>query len=220
MTYYKIVQNPKSVGTIINTEESFDSERIDRFSKLNNLLRLIYDVSDLDNVPIHYIISQIYPTLFSPEIAIRYDLSLLDNIEKIKREIHYTNFNISSEFKYFNDFVLNKARYDLMLNSNISLPDRFKSHYFFESLEECFDYYYNLNSVVTKCVIIEVEFIDQNRIYKMDNTYLTSFENHYTSNEFYKHAKDFLIGKISENPLFEIIFQGRYKINDHVSVDL
>lgn len=216
MTYYKIVQNPKSVGTIINTEESFDSERIDRFSKLNNLLRLIYDVSNLDNVPIHYIISQIYPTLFYPEIAIRDDISLLNNIEKIKREILYANFNISSEFKYFNDFVLNKARYDLMLNSNLSLPDRFKSHYFFETMEECFDYYYNLNSVIIQCTIIEVEFIDQNCIYKMDNTYLTNFKNHYTSDDFYKDAKDFLMEETSENPLFEIIFQGRYKINAHI----
>jgi hypothetical protein len=216
MTYYKIVQNPKSVGTIINTEENFDSERIDRFFKLNSLLKLIYDVSKIDNVSIHYIISQIYPTLFYPEIEIRYDASLLNNIEKIKREILNTNFNISSEFKYFNDFVLNQVRNNLMFESNISLPDRFKSHYFFESIEECLDYYYNLSSIVKKCTIIEVEFIDKKCIYKMDNKYLTNFKNHYTSIDFYKDANDFLIGKISENPLFEIIFQGRYKVNAHV----
>lgn len=44
-----------------------------------------------------------------------------------------------TEFKYFNDFVLNLVRKDLAA-SNIIVPNRFKSHYFFEKIEDCKDY--------------------------------------------------------------------------------
>ena len=68
MLLFKIVENPKVVGTVINTEENFDIRRIERFSKLKGLLSLIYEVSNLNNAPIHYLLSQIYPKIFYPEI--------------------------------------------------------------------------------------------------------------------------------------------------------
>ncbi|MBK8806049.1 MAG: hypothetical protein IPO21_05125 [Bacteroidales bacterium] len=214
MLYYKLIENPKVVGTIINTEDNFDFKRIERFSSLKHLLKLLFEVSYSNNIPLHYILSQIYPNVFRPEIAIRNEQKLLNDIEKVRKEMNRTNFDIFSEFKYFNDFILDMIRSDLA-NSNILLPDRFKSHFFFETIEECIQYHNELLNC-RPCKLVEVELIDKKQIIKLDNRLLTTFENSHTSNDFYNQAKECLIGNVTENPLYEIVFQGKYQIKYHL----
>lgn len=213
MLYYKIIENPKAVGTIINTENNFDNKRIERFSTLNHLLRLIFETSNLNNISLHYILSQIYPNIFQHDNTIINNLNVINEIENIRKEIIQTSFELS-EFKYLNDFILDMIRNDLA-NSNILLPDRFKSHYFFESIEDCIQYYIEL-SFFKPCKIIEVEPITKKNIIKIDNRLLTTFEDSCTANDIYIQAKECLTGKATQNPLFEIVFQGTYQIKNHL----
>lgn len=215
MNYYKIISNPPNIGTLINTNESWDNHRFNRFLKLNKLFKLIFEVSCEGKLPLLNILSQLYPKQFISDITIdnmsKYEVVL----KKIKKEILESNFNVALEFRYFTDFVLHEKRKELIEKLNLQIPDRFKSHYFFESIDDCFNYHYNIISP-KQCTIVQVEIIDKISVCKMDNTYLTSFQNHYTAEDFYRHAEDFLMQKTSENPLFEVVFQGKYVITSHL----
>src|SRR5690606_12772007 len=214
MSYFKIIEKQKILDSIINTEENFDFQRIQRFNNLNQLLELLFKASKSYNLSLHYILSQIYPNIFQPECDIRNEPNILQDIDKIRKEIFLVNFEVYTEFKYFNDFVLNLVRKNLA-TSNIIVPDRFKSHYFFEKIEDCKKYLKELRNY-KPCEIVEVEIIEKNQLIKVDNTLLTTFQNHYTSCDFYNQAKECLTGKISLNPLYEIVFQGKYRITKNI----
>ncbi len=173
----------------------------------------MFDLSSNSNLPLLDILKALH--LNHSEILIENQKEIENSLNALKKEIRISKFNAEVEFRYFTDYVLCKARTEIKRELNKPLPDRFKSHYFFESIEDCLNYYDSFDSVKSS-TIIQVEFIDKNRIYKMDNKYLAHFENHYTSKDFYRRAKDFLSGCTSENPLFEVIFQGRYKVNAHL----
>lgn len=213
MLYYKVIGKIPKIGTIIDTNESIDYYRINRISKLNRLFNLLYDLSFETNLPFQNILSLVLPN-FNPISKFEVNQSLLSKIEIIKLEIIATNFNIHSEFKFFNDFILDKVKTELYNENKFVLPDRFKSNYFFESLSDCYLYCLELGLYKNKNnKIIEVEFVDTIHMEKMDNRLVADFQNHYTSNHFYNQAKKFLTKKTSDNPLFEIIFQGKYKVN-------
>jgi hypothetical protein len=208
MNYYKILSNPPKNGTLIDTNKSWDNLRFDRFLKLNKLFKLIFEVSCEGKLPLLNILAELYPEQFISDITVKNFSKYEVELKIIKKEIVETNFNVELEFRYFTDYVLSEKRKELGEKSNLKIPDRFKSHYFFESIEDCLNYHDNL--ITTKeCVIVLVEIIDQISLCKMDNTYLTSFQNHHTAEDFYKHAEDFLMQKTSENPLFEVVFQGK-----------
>jgi hypothetical protein len=59
-----------------------------------------------------------------------------------------------------------------------------------------------------------VEFIETRELKRLDNYFLVNFQDYFTSNDFYNQAKDFLNAKKTEEPLFEIIFQGKYRVID------
>lgn len=213
-SYYKLVSIQEPIGTLINTEDKFDTVRIARFTELQYLLNLFFETSSRTNISICHILSQIYPEVVCPQTDVTESTNLTDDIEKIRNEINRTNFILHSEFRFFNDLVLAIARSEL-INEGFILPDRFKSHYFFDSLEQCFAYYVNLPSL-TPCRIIEVEFLNIKQVYKLDNMFLTRFEETFTANDFYKQAKRCLSGDITDNPIFEIVYQGTYRIKKHI----
>ncbi|WP_298141025.1 hypothetical protein [Flavobacterium sp.] len=215
MEYYRIEEKPSKVGTVIDTDKKFDLLRIERLKQLEKLFNLIFEISSNLNLPLINILATLYPKLYYSEIIIKNQSDLEKHLDVLRKEILYSRFNVQFEFRNFTDFIFSKARADIIKNHKISLPDRFKSRYFFESIEDCLNYHDNLISQ-KPCKIIMVEFIDKNRVYKFDNTFLTSFENHYTSEDFYRHANDYWMQQTSQNPLFEIIFLGKYKVKAHV----
>ncbi len=215
MNYYKIIEEPPQIGTIIDTDKNFDLLRLERFKKLEKLFNQIFEISSSSNLPIINILAALYPNLYYSNILVENQNTLESNLDVLRKEIAISKFCVGIEFRYFTDYVLYKAREEIKKELNKPLPNRFKSHYFFESIEDCFNYYYSLEAVKPS-TIIKVDFIDQNRVYKMDNALLTSFENHYTSKDFYRHAKNYWMELTTENPLFEIVFQGKYKVNEHV----
>lgn len=181
-SHYKLVSTIEPLGTIINTEDRVDLARIARFSELKYLLSLIFKVSYQNNISICYILSQIYSGFVCPQNTIMGTVSFAKQITEIKNEIDRTNFRLQIEFRYFNDFVLNEVRNELD-RKNLILPDRFKSHYFFDSLKQCFDYHSNLPPL-TPCKIIEVEFVNLKQTARLDNMFLTHFEETFTAKDF------------------------------------
>lgn len=213
MYYYKILTEAPKIGTIVDTNKFINYYRIDRQSKLNTLFNLLFELSFENELSIQNIFSLVYPN-FKQYSIFESNQNILDKIEIIKLEINKINFNVNREFLFFNDFVLDKVKTELNNDFNLDLPDRFKSHYFFETLSDCYFYYLELGCNQNKnSKIIEIELIETIKLEKMDNRLIVDFQDYFTSKHFYNQAKDFLTKKKSENPLFEIIFQGKYKVN-------
>lgn len=200
MKYYKIVAIKYNQGTIVDTSNNIDYLRIKRFNELKKLFQLIFDFSEKFNISIYNILIQIFNK--SQELQEEFELN------KIKSEVINTGFICQREFKYFNDFILDKIRNEDKINR---YPDRFKSHYFFKTIEDCFRYSTNLG-IYKNIKIIEVEFLETISIFEGDNQLLTNFNDDFTSKDFYFQAKDFLIQKKTNNSLIEVVFVGKYKV--------
>lgn len=211
--YYKIVASAPIRGTIIDTDDTIDFRRIVRYTELTKLFDLIFNYSSIHNQPVVEILHLINAN-FAERLKYNFqNRKSKSEINNIRRESFKIKFNINREFRWFNDFVLEKAKREIEKEQDVILPDRFRSSYFLESLDDCHKYYENLGSIY-KCLIIKVEFIETRELKRLDNYFLVNFQNYFTSYDFYNQAKDFLNGKITEKPLFEIIFQGKYKVID------
>jgi hypothetical protein len=213
MNYYKIVSEFPKVGSVLNTTENINYARFVRFSKLKQLFDLIFKLSSDHNLPIYDVLK------FTNQIEIiNNGMGFYDQIEIIKEEISKTNFILSYEFRYFNDYILEKARKDIFKELKIELPNRFESQYFFQSIDDCIRYNNELTSKSNK--IIEVEFNKIDAFFKGDNKFLINFDDYYTSEHFYNQAKSFLLESTTDNPLFEIVFIGNYKIIKHHLIEI
>jgi hypothetical protein len=216
MYHYKVLAIPPKIGSSIDTNENIDHSRINRMSKLHNLFNSLYNLSINTDLPLQNIFSLIYPS-FKPISNFEVNNYITLSVQLIKSEVLSTNFNIQ-EFRYFNDFVLEKVRNELG-QTGLILPDRFKSHYFFESLSDCFFYCLELN-IDKNCTVIEVEFQNNLKGHKMDNRLVVDFYDHYTARDFYNQAKKFLTKNSSAEPLYEVVFQGKYKILKHIPLSI
>lgn len=208
--YYKLTKNPLA-KTVIDTNETIDYKRFNRFSELKTLFNSIYSTSLEYNLPIGEIIFFINANIFKRLIYKAEHKTIKSKIKQIRRESINRKFNINIEFRFFNDFVLEKVRQDLIKNNDIILPDRFKSSYFFKSIDDCKKYYESLGGNYN-CQIIKVKFIKTRELKKLDNYFLSNFQDSFTAINFYNQAQNFLLGEKSATPLLEIVFQGKYKI--------
>lgn len=213
-SYYKLVSIAPAVGKIINTREMVDSTRVKRYSKLTNLFEQIYNCSKEYELPIVVIVFHIKASIFKRRNYKIENLELKKCIKDIRKESSRQHFRVMKEFRWFNDYILEKAKTEIYNELGLVLPNRFESSYFFESIEDCYKYYFSLPSKHhTK--IIEVEFIEQKMFKKFDNKLVSEFQDDYTSDDFFNQAKQFLLEQTSETPLFEVVFDGKYKVTNH-----
>lgn len=117
MNYYRIVEKPSKVGTIIDTDKNYNQLRFARFKQLEKLFSLIFEVSSNSNLPILNILSTLYPNLYSSDIVIENQNDIENNLDFLKREIAISRFNVKSEFRYFTDYVLYKSRAEIRHNT-------------------------------------------------------------------------------------------------------
>lgn len=200
MRYYKIVGVKQKVGTIIDTSERIDYLRIKRFEELKSLFQLIFEFSIKFNFSIEKTLTLIFSEMN--------EFSNNNELQTIQTEIINKKFICQKEFNYFIDFVLDKIRNE----SDFKLcPDRFRSNYFFKKLDDCFIYNSNLGNINSPKVI-EVEFLSVNSIFEGDNQLLTKFSKDFTAKDLYYQAKDFLSQKRTDDPLIEVVFNGKYRI--------
>lgn len=212
--YYKIVSFKTYEGQILSTQERVDFIRAKRYSRLINLFEQIYNCSKEYELPIGNVLFLINVGFLKRRKNRINNLELEKCINNIRNESSKQHFKISKEFRWFNDYILEKAKSELQNELGLILPNRFESGYFFESIEDCCKYYYNLpKKALAK--IIQVEFTEQISLHKFDNKLITEFQDYYTSDDYYNQAKLFLIGGTSATPLFEIVFKGKYRVLAH-----
>jgi len=214
--YYKLVVFTPLIGAVIDTNSFIDYERVKRFKKLTKLFELMYNCSTEFELPLFDILFQVKANFFKRLKFKIKNIQLKKRISEIRNECFKKCFR-SNEFRMFNDYMLAKVRDELNAKFVSDLPNRFESCYFFESIDDSLKYYSNL-PVKYHTKIIEVEFIQIRSINKFDNTFLSEFQDYYTSDDFYLQANQFLFKHKSDKPLFEIVFQGKYKVIRHIAI--
>lgn len=203
--YYKIVENLPRIGKTIYTNRKFDRKRIKRQKKLDTFFELIYTYSINKNIPVAAILNEISP--YQIPTAEDYEI---DNILVIKllEEVNKNKFQWLNEERFFYDFVLTKAKKKIEKEKIEIFPDRFKSHYFFENLNDCYEYMrYKGNGNIIKVKVLN-EIVSK----KLDNKLSNTFKDDDSAEDLLKQAEFYLLGGVSINPIYEIIFQGKYKI--------
>jgi hypothetical protein len=208
--YYKIIETLPRIGEVINTNRKYDSDRIKRYNQLHKFFRILYNYSKENQISVGAILNVIcpYSDLSADFEAEDFNkkkrvLKRLFN-QSIKNKINWSN----NELRFFNDFVLEKAKKEVSKTIKVKLPNRFKSNYFFETIEDCHRYI----QLKGHGEIIKVEFVKVGRIGKFDNNLINYFEDSYTAEDLLSQAKKFLSGETIESPHFEIVFQGKYKV--------
>lgn len=212
--YYKIIFPPSKVPDIediINTEDTVDELRFKRYSELKPLYELIYNCSEKYNLQLQYIIDFLLVNRSRRNIKKFGNCELKHTLKQIKKKSKILHFCLIKEFRYFTDYVLEKVQNNL----DNGLPDRYKVNYFFESMVDCYRYLRSLSGVY-EYKIFEVEFIETSSCDKFDNHYTSYFEPHSTAKDFYIQAFLYLLKIESSNPLWEVLFSGKYKITKQI----
>jgi hypothetical protein len=211
--YYKIIQKLSPIGEIIDTDNSIDELRFKRNKELLTCFEKAYSFSEEFELPISVVLTEIalkitpLPNNFLKRITYIWKLYFLTN-EMKKCSLQYSEIS-----KYSLDFILEKTRICIQNETKTILPSRFKSSFFFESEDDCKRYYtkYNYEGEI---FIAKVEFIESKEVVRFDNNIISYFSPYATSVECLNQAKSYLSGNMSDNPLIEFVFQGKYKIID------
>jgi hypothetical protein len=210
--YYKLVQNKLPDGKVIDTNKVTDKDRYVRNLKLKKLFDLIYNYSLDYQIPIQSIFFELRPKKFQSIVC---DVDFVDwnytFLKDIKNEVNKSRFVWGNETKYFfNDYLIGKAQSETEF-LNIDFPDRYKSNYFFESKVDCINYLNDIHQQMPRPILI-VDFIEVQKFKKFDNRMINNFDKSQISMDLLINTKKYLRGELTNNPLIEVVFQGKYKI--------
>lgn len=211
--YYKITQKTYPIGEIIDTDNCIDKDRIKRNNELLTCFEKAYSFSEDFELPISVVLTEFALKITPLPNNILKRIKYIWKLYFLKIEMKKCDLQYSEISKYSLDFILEKSRIFIQNETKTILPSRFESSFFFESEEDCKRYHLKF-SYEGEIYIIKVEIIEPKELVRFDNNILSDFSPYYTSVESLNKAKSYLIGNMSDNPLIEVVFQGKYKITD------
>lgn len=140
---------------MFDTNEKIHNKRIKRYYELLPFFKKVYSISLNRKQTIQELINDIiYKNYFRSIKSLDFiilKLILFSNRKKI-------NWNV--EFRYITDYILEKNRLILEETQNVYLPNRFKSSYFFNTVEDCLKYYKSFPDQLIICYLIKCEIIE------------------------------------------------------------
>ena len=116
-----------------------------------------------------------------------------------------TGFKDPFEGFYIWEYLFEQVREQL----STSLPKRTESFFLFESVADCERYMSEIKRIGMIC---EVELMETKQLFRADMTFINDIPNNINANNVYSIAEKYWKGESSENPLYEIIFQGKCKL--------
>lgn len=208
--YYRIIKKDEAAlyktGNVVDSEQCIHTYRVNRNNELLKLFQLTAKYSKKKKKPVVEVLGQ--------DIYDSYSSGFLLN--KIKKESIKTSFSPEHDLRFFIDFILEEARITIQKKHSKSLPSRFESCFFWENIEDCRSYCDKFSSY-GPFIILKVSFIEKKQFERLDNVLISShFYDWFTSEDFFNQAKIFLLGGESNEPQFEIIFQGQFKIIEQI----
>lgn len=144
-------------------------------------------------------------------------------VEYLKSIIDYSKKNNMTLFDIINNEILNKGfeianiisgiwevLYDMVRPSQLNI-NRLECSYFFSSIEDCekFKQYPGMENGV----ICKVQIVEQRLIFTGDMNWLNNIdERKAKAIDALEVAKKYWEGKMTQSPMLEILFQGKYKL--------
>ncbi|MDO9152135.1 MAG: hypothetical protein Q7U47_00210 [Paludibacter sp.] len=215
--YYKVIQSHVPVGKIIDTNYCINEYRVLRNNELKSFFEKAENFSNEFELSISLVLNDTLLKLMKlHKTFIIKGIKYIVKMKKLAKEREKCNFILNDESNFFIDYILEKKRKNLEIEENVILPSRFNSSFFFESADDCNKYYpkFNCNGEIQ---IVKVEFIETRKSFTFDNSIISDFSRCITSIDYLNHAKLYLSGYISDNPLLEVVFQGKYKIISYIN---
>lgn len=132
-------------------------------------------------------------------------ISIKSVYEFIQSFDHINNFIFFDNGTYLWEIVSEYVRTNFFPNQ----PKRLQSTFLFDNLDSC-NYYIktHLNDVGS---IYEIELIKTNAFFEADMRIIDGIENHILYEDLINEFADYWRGKVSERPIKEIVFQGKFK---------
>jgi hypothetical protein len=226
MNYYKSI-NELSSEVILDTDKISNEPTLSDKEVYKNLLGLITQFSKKQDLPLDFYtivnnnlalwgnmylenlplskegkfeLSQLtylpsHDGLFIQEAAL---VEFIEHLDKI-------GINVFKENVYLWEFVFEEVR----VNQHGDKPSREKSLFLFDSIDSCND---SMANAEEKNKICEVELLETRHCFKADRNLFDLIPNNYSYRQTVQQADQYWMGKASENPKFEYLFQGICKL--------
>jgi len=209
--YFKVVKGLQTDGSIVSTLKCQNHSRYKKYKELSKFFEFACRFSNNYNVSMDSIFGYCDVNDEDPISLFSIDEKGQEKLNNLRIIAKKCTFSYWNDSRFFIDFILEKARIESHRLIWKRHPSRFKSSFFFESIVDCVNYGITFNQY-GPFQIIEVEFIKTKRYKMFDNSLIAEFPSYYTADEYLRQAKWFLNGENSDNPVNEIVFQGKYKI--------
>jgi hypothetical protein len=226
MNYYKFI-NELSSEVLLDTDKVSDESTLSDKEAYKNLLGLITQFSKKQDLPLDFYtivnnnlalwgnmylenlplskdgkfeLSQLtyrpsHDGLFIQEAAL---VEFIEHLDKI-------GINVFKENSYLWEFIFEEVR----ANQHSDKPSREKSFFLFDSFNRCND---SIANHKEESKICEVELLEIRHCFKADRSFFDLILNNYSYRQTAQQADQYWMGKISENPKFEYLFQGICKL--------
>lgn len=124
------------------------------------------------------------------------------------------SFDAQNQFVFFNNGTLLWEFFlEIVRNSDFSeKPRRLNSTFFFEDLESC--NYYIDNHLDGNGKIYEIEIIKPEKLFEADMKIIDNVSNHVKFKDLVKQFQKYWHGELTESPIKEVVFSGRFKYKD------
>lgn len=147
------------------------------------------------------------------------DLHKITNIEEHKNQIisilainqFLQSFDEQNNFIFFDNgsYLWEYINEAIRFNFFREKPKRTDSIFLFDSIESC--NYYISNHLNGQGKIYEIELLEKNNIFEADMRIIDNIQNQILFEDLINEFSDYWKGKLTLNPIKEIIFQGSYK---------
>ncbi|SFU60640.1 hypothetical protein SAMN05216480_109124 [Pustulibacterium marinum] len=215
---YKIINvvNKFPLNKIIDSETLINKDKKQRLEKMFPIFDLIHEYSIRYNKSVFEIRDELSKNR----------LYLIKNKQQkdylvLKKSIKNSGFLIYSDFQNnYLEYVIEKARIILSKQVNTKYSNRLDYIFFFKSKSDCIKYLATTNQLdfyEKKIITIaKIQFTSVDEIAYLDNNLLSNYTESFTVPEYVQKTISYWLEKLSEEPLIEILFKGKFKILEYL----
>ena len=235
MEYFRLEVNSEEIGIILDTNTRNNMKRSPYQNDFSEVLKMILEVSAQTGFTLNETYALAESVVYDAE---QWNEMLAENkclwkgvqvnpvlIELINKTLYYhyedcENGITSVAFDLNNEehksYIWNYIYECVRLQINEKFPQytvnvgRYDSAYFFHSIKDC-EYYRNYNGM-NDGVLCRVEVLMEYNSFAGDMNILEKLPLTSTGNDVFKAAADYWMRKTTDNPIYETLFQGKYKL--------
>ena len=228
--YYRVVESSTNIKKEYDTSITSYGDGFDAVN-YHHFMKVYGDTMAQINLPVDFLISVSNQIYMNGEIY----LNLLNNSIDEKGLLHLykvtmnhkhqgftipvdlmfeflQGFDEENQFIFFdNGIILWEYYLEKVRNEEFShLPPRLKSAFFFDDIDKCNDY--NKVHLSGLGSTFEVDVLENKSMFAGDMRIIDELDNSISRDKLLEQIRKYWLGGKTENPMMEIVFQGRYEL--------